>query len=420
LNVGRGKLPTGVLRLDGAGGAEKLWAAHKIDSLGQNESNRAFAMKLSVRYGLPSKWTSWLAIPDEERVRLKEIIEAEKRAQARRNLDQLGRNMALEVAAGGQNARGYALMRAQFIENCRILELPAEKTLRSYFSRTLADVSAALSHRAGTYYDGTAENNLAQARSLYRQVLRLGRRVPRAERPEWIANVEASAAQSLGGAIASVNVQRLERAIVAGRANARLRAAVEAGAPANLGRAARLTGLRIATERLAQSWAQQKAKARPNPSAVKALRAQVERLAARQRLWAPKGEQLQLKTVLSQAEYQAFSGRIYMLKDALDKEIIAHRANAARAQELRGELRSIKARLSASSEAMNSESGRMQEYIVKTVGELRRAQAQFRPNTEKIAALQAELKRIEPYFAAGALRIQRGLWHPDLAPECAV
>lgn len=397
LSVGRGSLPANTVRLNVPGGGEKLWAAQKIDNLGQNEKNRAATMKLSMRYGLPSKWTSWLAIPDEERVRLKEIIEAEKRAQARRNIEQLGRQMALEVAAGRQSSRGYALMKSQFIENCRILELPAEKTLQGHFSSTLADISAALGYR-GNYYVADAEKNLAKARSLYLQVMRLGRRVPVAERPGWSQQAEAKAAQSLGGALAAVNTQKLEKAILAGRTNAGLRAALEAGAPASLGPAARLTGLKVATERLAQIWAEQKAKPKPNASVVKALRAQVEKLVAKQRVLAPKDEKPQLKNVLSQAEDRAFGGRISNLRNELDKETIAHRENGARAQELRGELRAIATRLSAPSYALNSESGTMQQYIAKTVGQLRGEQSQFRPDAQKIAALQAELKRIEPFL----------------------
>lgn len=396
LSVARGSLPPQTTRLDVPGAAEKLWAAQKLDELGREEKNRPLGMKLSVRYGLPSQWTSWLAIPQEERVRLKTIIEAEKRAQAQRNLNVLGRQMALEVAAGGQKSRGYALMRAQFVENCRILELPVQPTLQSYFSRALADTNAALGYRGGNPWDGDAAKNLATARSLYQQVMRLGRVVPVASRPGWSQNAEANASENLGGALGAFNAQQVEKAILAGRSNAKLRTTLEAGAPAELGREARLKSLQVATQRLAQTWATQKALTKPDQSAIKALRTQVERLVARQKRLKPQ-EQPKLQDVLSNAESGIFSGRIYQIRDALSKEVIAGREKGARARELNAKLDAIAGKLTAPIEALNSEGGVMQQYILKTVGQLRREQAAFRPDVEKIDALQAELKRIEPF-----------------------
>lgn len=48
-------------------GALKMWAFEEIEALANKASNRAAIVALSLRNGLPSRHTSWLAIPTEER-----------------------------------------------------------------------------------------------------------------------------------------------------------------------------------------------------------------------------------------------------------------------------------------------------------------------------------------------------------------
>lgn len=48
-------------------GALKVWAFEEIEALGSKASNRAEIVQLSLRNGLPSRHTSWLAIPTAER-----------------------------------------------------------------------------------------------------------------------------------------------------------------------------------------------------------------------------------------------------------------------------------------------------------------------------------------------------------------
>ncbi len=63
----------------------KLWAAAFIAHLSKTEANRKRVIALSLRYTLPSKWTSWLAIPKEERERYKrEMAEADIRRAGER------------------------------------------------------------------------------------------------------------------------------------------------------------------------------------------------------------------------------------------------------------------------------------------------------------------------------------------------
>ncbi len=54
--------------------AAKLWGAARIESLPQGEKSRAKVMAISFGFDLPSKWTSWLAMPHEERKKFDEQI----------------------------------------------------------------------------------------------------------------------------------------------------------------------------------------------------------------------------------------------------------------------------------------------------------------------------------------------------------
>ncbi|BCM94002.1 hypothetical protein IAD21_05897 [Abditibacteriota bacterium] len=59
-----------------------LWAAGRIESLSSRATNMVQVMALSKRFGVPSRWTSWLAIPDEERKNFRRQMWASDRASA--------------------------------------------------------------------------------------------------------------------------------------------------------------------------------------------------------------------------------------------------------------------------------------------------------------------------------------------------
>lgn len=398
LLVGRGALPTGVNRADLPAVAEKLWAAAKLDDLGKSDANRAAGMKLSVRYGLPSQWTNWLAIPDEERARLREIIEEEKLARARANVEQLGRAMALEVAAGREKRPGFALMKQQFAENCRLLRVNPQVALFDYYSRQLADTSAALSYRTGEYEDDTAQN-LAKARSLHLQISRLARLVPRRRRPDWTLEAEANAARHLALAQVSFSTEKLEKSLRAGRPDTAARRVVENGAPASLGRETRVNAYDLSAKRLAKTWAKERAKAKPNAALVRALRTQIKRINSRRNRLVSKRERSDEKWILAEAEGDVFNSRIYEMKNALDTEIVAHRENGPRAGELRAKLNAVAANLVQPLESLKGQSGTMQQHMVKTIGALRSEQAAMQPDAAKIAALNDELDRLKKYIS---------------------
>ncbi len=59
-----------------------LWASSRMESLSGRDKNKTQVMALSKRFGIPSKWTSWLAIPEEERRNFKRQMWTSDRADA--------------------------------------------------------------------------------------------------------------------------------------------------------------------------------------------------------------------------------------------------------------------------------------------------------------------------------------------------
>ena len=47
--------------------AAQMWGARRIETLSSSDKNRAAVVNLSKRFGMPSKWTSWLALPASEK-----------------------------------------------------------------------------------------------------------------------------------------------------------------------------------------------------------------------------------------------------------------------------------------------------------------------------------------------------------------
>jgi predicted transcriptional regulator len=81
----------------------KLWAGARIRHLSADVRNRTTVVALSQRFGLPSRWTSWIAIPQEERVRYeREKIEADAEIIA-------GRLARLIEQGKGENVAAHRL-----------------------------------------------------------------------------------------------------------------------------------------------------------------------------------------------------------------------------------------------------------------------------------------------------------------------
>ena len=76
--------------------AALMWGARRIETLSKHERNRAAVINLSKRFNIPSKWTSWLAVPAVEKQAFEtRLIELE--------MNRALQNWAQAVAAGDAN-----------------------------------------------------------------------------------------------------------------------------------------------------------------------------------------------------------------------------------------------------------------------------------------------------------------------------
>lgn len=91
--------------------ASKLWAWRKIEQLSANDANRNAVIALSKRFLLPSKFTSWLAVPKAEMERYKrEKIAAEIEGTAQR--------LAREIVAGRERGTTARRLRNRLSQLC--------------------------------------------------------------------------------------------------------------------------------------------------------------------------------------------------------------------------------------------------------------------------------------------------------------
>lgn len=136
--------------------ATKLWAAGRIAHLSapqsrtrqskraanaQAERNRRAIVALSTRFTLPSRFTSWLAVPREE-------LERYKREMLQADMEIAGRALADEVARAGAGSKRARLLRARVKELNRRsgnsgFEYIVEQALRDKMSRVANELVAA-------------------------------------------------------------------------------------------------------------------------------------------------------------------------------------------------------------------------------------------------------------------------------------
>lgn len=89
--------------------AARLWASRRMEQLSGDESDthRETVIALSKQFGMPSKYTSWLAVPREEMVRYEKEIAAAKIAT-------VAHQLAVEMAAGRARSAHAIELRQQF------------------------------------------------------------------------------------------------------------------------------------------------------------------------------------------------------------------------------------------------------------------------------------------------------------------
>jgi hypothetical protein len=135
LKDGKRQWKTGVQILGGSSAnnlAAKLWAARRIEDLSANTKNQEAVIALSQRHTLPSKWTSWLAVPKEE-------MERYRQEKARADMDYYGRLLAVETAHGRGKSRRASQMRSRFQEAAKLAG--NNETLQSWAENHLDDLS---------------------------------------------------------------------------------------------------------------------------------------------------------------------------------------------------------------------------------------------------------------------------------------
>ncbi len=77
--------------------AASLWGAGKIEALGTKNEARAQIVALSTRFDVPSKWTSWVAMPNAQRVAMRNQL---RQLDMQRRGAELGRTFAIELENG--------------------------------------------------------------------------------------------------------------------------------------------------------------------------------------------------------------------------------------------------------------------------------------------------------------------------------
>ncbi|MDQ3815980.1 MAG: hypothetical protein M3347_18885, partial [Armatimonadota bacterium] len=128
--------------------ATKLWAARRIEHLSdslklplrlheaRNREAIEETIELSHRFTLPSRFTSWLAVPRAE-------LERYQREQAFADVYFYGRLLALEIAQGRENGRAARRLRQQLNRVCRIAGYTPQQVLQDELSERVEEVASA-------------------------------------------------------------------------------------------------------------------------------------------------------------------------------------------------------------------------------------------------------------------------------------
>lgn len=114
--------------------ATKLWAARRIADLSGHSKNKNAVMALSQRFTLPSKWTSWLAIPQEE-------AERYRQEKAAADMDYYGRLLAVEWSQGRGKSNTAKTLRTRFEQAAKLVGDSSGEALANWATSRLDDLS---------------------------------------------------------------------------------------------------------------------------------------------------------------------------------------------------------------------------------------------------------------------------------------
>jgi hypothetical protein len=104
--------------------ATRLWAAQRMAELSAGGNNVDTVTAMSKRFNIPSKYTSWIAIPQEERERY-------AREQAETEAAVLARRLAPMIIQGQGSTRQAKALRAQLDAKCKLFDGRAEDLLHN-------------------------------------------------------------------------------------------------------------------------------------------------------------------------------------------------------------------------------------------------------------------------------------------------
>jgi hypothetical protein len=292
----------------------KLWASAEIAHLGESPRNRARIVALSMRHALPSHWTSWIAIPKEERERYRQ-------EQARAEFDLAAGKLAGEIEAGRGRSPYARSLRARL----NALAKKTGETVRDALRERLSDRMRDLARRIA---EGEERGSVA---ALNREMARLSRETGLSPAPYL-----KDARRWRDMADYRVAAERLAQEIGAGREETaegrRLRRRLEALGRSTGTNAAETLASYLNSELInaARQLARARRRPSPDPRKIAEMEAKLSRL----------GEETGKRTdvVLRRQEVQTAGEDAYQAADELSREIAGGRGDGERAAALRREI----------------------------------------------------------------------------------
>lgn len=352
--------------------AGKLWASKRIETLSVKARNKSAVTALSTRFTLPSKWTSWLAVPKAE-------LERFHTEKLTADYADLGRLISLEVADGRGQGRTARALKTRFEALGKQLGYTSQNELPSYYDATLRTLASNLAQEK--YAARPNRRRMAQTRQQMARLQRAGAG-ERGESSEPIYILEEEMRVASG---------QLAEEQVAGRPNSRrarmLRAELKrlekrmnsGDSDWGVRQAAQQQTRDLAVETVRERYA-----SNPNPKRLAALRRRLNRAA--------RGLNESPQAYLQSAEQERIADKIQDAEQRLAEEVLAGRETGEDARKLQTWLESLPRNGDYNREWMRKRAYSARAH--ETASRLLLEQKNPNPDTTRIASLQQELDRL--------------------------
>jgi hypothetical protein len=136
--------------------AASLWSVRRMEQLSSDNRNRAAVIALSRRAGIPSKYTSWLAVPREE-------MEGYNQEIAEAKMETVARRLAVEIANGRDHGTAALRLRGQLRPLLSKAQSTEKDALQGPLSELLYDIAARYSKHVAQKARSTAESRRQSA-----------------------------------------------------------------------------------------------------------------------------------------------------------------------------------------------------------------------------------------------------------------